>query len=503
MYKILIADDEVLLRKEIIVLLKRGNIPFRSIVEAENGYEALKAIEEDPPDIAILDIKMPGMSGIELSETVHRKKLDTKVIIVSGYADFSFARDALRFGVVDYILKPIDDDKFYECIEKTIQLIVIHRNHSFAEGIENRFYKMVSMLHRNESIDTLNNDIDFLKGFFTQMAVVLCHEKDTKYSIDELVFNLYNILKHACKDINGACTFKNKLKLNEIIVITWTKDLKETSRCLESVIRETWDLVSSYAGNCISIGISETGNGCASLPFLYTSCHEALKQRFYDRSMGEIYYHKGDIYPNKKLFEHLFQTVDNISHLVDLPHKTFNSFFNQGTIRQLTMQQIKTLFSNLATSLIPANHLDITEITGDILDLFNSIDEITDYLNKLYEHRNEKENIKDISNAIPEICSFIKANYNKEISLTWLAEKYNVNPNYLSEVFKEKTGVNFKDYLLETRMQVAKELLTSTKMSIKDISFATGYNSQGYFQKVFKKRYNLTPMDYRATFSGD
>lgn len=502
MFKFLVVDDEVLLRKDIIMLLKRGNIPYSSIIEAENGQEALAAIAAEVPDIALIDIRMPGMSGLDVLKSIHMKHPDIQVIIVSGYADFSYAQEALRNGALDYILKPVEDDKFYSSVRTAAEQIIIRHNRLSSVEIEEFIYKtMLSNNKKSISDSTAGNEL--MKGNYFSAAVFLCNKGSLKYSQEEMLFNLCNLLETCCRNIHGAVYFKNKLNSNEVILIAWDPNSREASQKLRNIISGIWDIISSYSGGHIMVGTGRTEYGTNSLPGLYRGCHEALKKRFLNRDGSEIFLYGEDDAGDtgSELYTRFMQTMESINRLADYPEKTIDTMFSLSAFQRLSLDHIKRIFSSLVTALIPVSDLDIAAVTGSILDNFNTVGEIKDYLYNLCKSTGETANTGDISGLIPEICTFIKANYNKDISLTLLAEKYSVNPNYLSEVFREKTGVNFRDYLAEARLQVAKELLKSTNMSIKKISHAIGYNSQGYFQKVFKKQYDITPMDYRATFS--
>lgn len=105
---IIIADDEYFIRQRIIKIIPREELAIHFIGEAENGLEVLELLNQHPIDLILLDIKMPRMNGIEVAESVYRNYPSTKIILLSGYNDFEYARSAMRFGVMDYLLKPVD-----------------------------------------------------------------------------------------------------------------------------------------------------------------------------------------------------------------------------------------------------------------------------------------------------------------------------------------------------------------------------------------------------------
>ena len=111
MYKVLIVDDEEIIRQGLRILIDWESIGLKLVAEATNGLEALECIEKYKPHILVTDVKMPGMNGIELIKTLHEKKVNIKTVIISGYSDFDFVKEALKYGVSDYVLKPISEER--------------------------------------------------------------------------------------------------------------------------------------------------------------------------------------------------------------------------------------------------------------------------------------------------------------------------------------------------------------------------------------------------------
>ncbi|GIP34084.1 response regulator [Paenibacillus sp. J2TS4] len=117
MLKVMIADDERLVKKSLRVLIETESEGFEVVVEAENGLEALRLAEQFSPDLIITDIRMPSMDGLELIQQVGARRMNAEFIIISGYSDFAYAQSALRYGVTDYILKPVDSDYFLTVLQ--------------------------------------------------------------------------------------------------------------------------------------------------------------------------------------------------------------------------------------------------------------------------------------------------------------------------------------------------------------------------------------------------
>jgi two-component system response regulator YesN len=344
------------------------------------------------------------MTGIELAEKIHLRHPDTQILLVSGYAEFSYAREAIRFSVLDYLLKPIDDDKFIQCIRKALSHIVNRRSKAFVEELEASLYQEVFSYHNMsvplQTADTVHSNHTI------SMAVLLIEENKGGTAGDEILQHLIDILEAACNETYDTGFFRNKIKPNEIVLAAWGQCRKEALERLQRILLELKNRIDTDFIGSVSIGASGGETGCESASYLYKCCQDVLKQDLkIDGSIEAFFYRKS----------------------------------------------------------APSN---ITEV-------------------------------------VSKICDYIKTEYRYDISLAELADKYGLNSNYLSEIFKEKTGCNFRDYLTETRLKTARELLLTTNMSIKDIAFAVGYNSQGYFQRVFKNKYDVTPMDFREAYRDD
>jgi two-component system response regulator YesN len=122
-YKIFLADDEIWVIMGLKKLIEKIGAPFQVVGEASNGVMALEEIEKKKPDVLITDIRMPGMDGLELMKEIRKKKLDTKVVLVSGYAEFDYAQKAIRMGAVDYLLKPVEAETFAKVLENLEKML--------------------------------------------------------------------------------------------------------------------------------------------------------------------------------------------------------------------------------------------------------------------------------------------------------------------------------------------------------------------------------------------
>lgn len=134
MYKIFLADDEVWITMGLKKLIERSELPYSVIGEAANGVTSLEEVRSKRPDVLITDIRMPGLSGLELLEKINKENLGTKVVLISGYAEFEYAREGLRLGAFDYLLKPIEQEKLQEVLQALLQELQAERGEP--EGTE-------------------------------------------------------------------------------------------------------------------------------------------------------------------------------------------------------------------------------------------------------------------------------------------------------------------------------------------------------------------------------
>ena len=470
-YKVIVADDETASRNAIVRIIEACDDKLKVVAACANGVEAKEFIRANNVDIVVTDIKMPEMGGIELAEYIQSNSPDTKVLIISGYGEFEYARSAMKFGVENYILKPIDIGEF-EMALNVIKTSLDKKYEEIDQVIE------LNMLRRGEFLEDLFmgviNDKTVIKQKFSGMEFPFSIEK-SKGQIIKLKFKNYqyfltNIWHYGKDKINLAVlnviekSYENTycypiLSGNDELIFAFIENDGE-SVSLSGIHDTLLDFLSLEAG-VVSICSFES---ICELP------EKAWIYRNKDESIRLIITHikKGDIDSAKRLLKKIIQNFSPNDRQEDMLH-----------LKESLISALSFYDESLSVD---------TELSGDMKNIGSLLESI---INK----ENDKEN--DI--IIKKIKSFIEENYNRDLSREDIASHVFLSTWYVGKFFKQKTGVSLNDYHLKIRIEHAIEELKQNK-KIAQISDELGYTNRRQFLRNFKEYTGSTPTDYKKQF---
>jgi two-component system, response regulator YesN len=535
MLKVVIVDDERLVREGIKIILMEERLPVEVTGEARNGQEALELICKNVPDIVITDIRMPAMDGISLIKKVKSVHQTVKFIIISGFAEFQYAKSAMEMGVEDYVLKPIKNEEMSNAVKKAGLQIEEMKNTE--REMRDRYLMEEENLHlvMERSLNTLlfglehNSDIcsricrsvPQLMGAYLQLGIFHVNHPsmyDSCFHNDdfELVrFSIQNILEEVCSYC--TLTWSNFNDRTELFVLFYDKSKYRVRYEGSKFIYDVFTKILNIIPNSVTVGISEPHKDISSLLQCYEEAEAALSRRF-SSHMGNFFKY-GDMNGlSKREFhfpEHKLHTLRisldraNLELELDETEKIIGDIFSAAYLENVEFIHLKMLFIEtirIITTYCGRMKLNISDLiseriaSGEILADFGNLRDIERYIVSLIRRVSESGNIvsKDTKLLIPKIEEYLKNNFHKDISLDDMAQRYNINVKYLSRIFKNITGRNFSDYLFEIRINKAKELLEETKFTVHDIAISVGYGDPQYFHRIFKKHYGVTPNEYRA-----
>lgn len=536
MYKLIIVDDEEEVRKGVIQKIKWSKFNFEIAGEAENGREALDLIEENIPDVVITDITMPLMDGLELAAVLKDSYPTVKTVILTGFDDFKFAQQAIKYGVADYILKPV--------LPKDIEDLIEKLKNQIDEEIAQKEDIVMLRRHYNESLPVIRD------RFLTLLITGRPNENEVEKRIAGFSLNLGgNVFVVAAANID-ASSFKNNIfeendtelvkfaVLNisqEIIakhsfgevffhdenlaIIAGFRDSEKTSVLNKSfsVLEEIRQNVEKYLKINITIGL---GSICNSLVRLRDSYKTALTALDYKLVIG------GD----KVIFiEDLEpQTADNVV-FDEGKEKTLISGIKFGTQKDV-IEAVDALFNDISgiKASFTEYQLYLIEIAASISRLTRDFQldagEIFGLGSSLYEEIFKFKTVNEVRNWVEEICiklmkhisskrqnttemllekakDYILSNYGEDdLSIQKLANHLHISPSYLSLIFKKDAGVTFLKYLVSIRLEAAKDLLRSSDLKTTEIAERIGYPDINYFSYFFKKNFGMSPREYRNNF---
>jgi two-component system response regulator YesN len=463
MYKVILIDDEHWIIKSLKKSIPWNQYGFEVCATATDGKNALEKINVLHPDVIFTDIKMPYMDGLELIAKAKKNHPDLLSVIISGYAEFEFAKTAIQHKVDGYCIKPIEEEEIIEHLKNfKTKLDNLKRNRnnldllSCIESNDKKIFKKLFPYARNINIIvSIGDKITYLED---NPQALYCNISLNKwvYFLPEPL-NVEQIKENLNKNIKGVGIFKINLQTDDL-----AKGIDEANIRAHQYFFNKENLV--FADN-----------------------YDKDKIKTYNNLLNEIV-----AQVKNKDIAALNRSLDEIK-----------SILNSINIAEL--KKSYSILNTLKYLNIPEDSSEEDEIWMDpdvvFLNNWGNVEDYFEYfcreIKTLLNIKNEDIQIYSGNKLISDIINYIKDNYNENITLYNLSEKFNINQSYLSQLFKNETGVNFIKHLTNYRMSKACSLLLQTDMSINDIAQEVGYDDYLYFRKVFKKVNNMTPTEYR------
>lgn len=534
LYKIMLVDDEEEVRTSIIKQVDWEKLGFRVVSDAENGEDALEKIDIYEPDVIMTDIRMPYMDGLSLIEKVHSKYPTVKFLIFSGFDDFEYAKEAIRLGVSEYILKPINSEELSEIfnkIKKNLDLEIENRR-DIARLREN--YKTNLPIIKNQFLINLLNsklskaeidlrlkeyEIDLNEALKYQAACVdIEYEKmliDPKLGLQkELVaLSVMNLLKDKIEEYYRVSVF-NSLVDDRILIII-AIDEKNKNIDLIDLLRAICKESIRVLGVSISLGLGDKKNDILELSLSYQESLEAIGYKQIV-GIGEAIYIKdvephslGTLYFDEKEDEEFsssikFGPIEKINTQIDnILYKLENSkvhFRQKQAYAFSVITVIIRLMQQYEISLVKFDNGDSGYI--DVINKLQNFEEFIVWLRdiciRLYTSMQEKRE-SNSKQVIAEAKMYIMENYDKEeLSVDTVCKKLHLSTAYFSTLFKKEVGQTCIAYITDFRLKKAVELLNTTDDKTYMIANKVGYAEQNYFSYVFKKKYGVSPSKYRS-----
>ncbi len=524
MYKIIVVDDESDARGRITSMLNSLNLDIQIVAEYDNGLDAKNAVLNEVPDILITDIKIPYIDGIELAKTLHEHKCMTKIIIISGYDVFDYAKSALEYGVVSFITKPFTIKDIEENVTKAINLIdnefslqttLKKLNEFHAQNIGIILEHNLSMLMNCKSLDKrlkeklLSDGIEIDKQSFA-IAVIDFDTDDNEVDYDSheaIRYKLMDIFSNLKDNDKYYAFFRN----NRMVVLIAgdelnMNDLKDNFESALSIIKRVFGLE-------FTIGVSNISNDGEKTNFrlIYSNARNALDYRNVIGGDQIIFY--DDITDTEYKFLNLDENeYKQIIYLLNYgKHGELNEYLDP-LFKKISSQEYKYsayyISVNILNSIIKGcnslSHLYKSYMQhNEIIHTFSTLktpQDIIGFTKKTAEEVykvNQALKANLVEKYYIKITMYLEDNYSEfDLSLEKLADDMSLSPSYISSLFK-KHDTTFVKYLTNLRMEHAKSLLQDHNNKIVEIARAVGYPDPYYFSNCFKKYTGLSPREYR------
>lgn len=469
--RILIAEDELLERKAMRKFIEDNFSDMEVIGEAENGRKAITLAKTLSPDVIFMDIKMPGINGLEAIEQINGISPSIKFILVSAYDSFNYAKEAMSFGIKEYILKPGKKEEIVKALLR-VKKEIAAENVQYQEKVQSeqlikeRFITKIMQNQVSESVVAIRHELypDMRSGFF-----IVLHEED--------VNDFYHLEKSLVKYITYPYISLQSAS-NLTVCVMAHESL--TKADLLTMIRK----IQLDAGNAVYVGIgfpySHIGQLSKSYHEAYTACFQLSAEE--NSKYGFIKEGKRDTYINKM--------ISTILHEITKGNSTQANLCFKENIDRFTMTDKENLFIQITNVLLSR---DIEMPTTSIQSL-TSTQEFQTFIDMCCIKINAYYQSKQI---ITQAKSYIQCHYQNHMTLEETASFVNLSPNYFSNLFKQELGDTFIDYLTKVRLKKAIELMEEGMYSLKEISFMVGYKDPNYFSRVFKKYYHDSPKRFQ------
>lgn len=500
----MLVDDEKLITQGLLNILDWENLGVQVYSIHHDGQDALNSFINDPVDVIISDINMPRINGLDLLKEIKKLNSKTKFVILSGYDDFSYAKTAIEYGIDSYILKPIDEEELFSSLKRIVRNLDNEKNkENIMVNKSGLLFQYLNGKTSTKELEKINNYLNFPLS-------------SKKYSICSIVI------------IN-----------NEINNVSYDLD-----KIIQNVFKSGYEVLHRYDGQILIINSWSVSLDYSKIKLFYNK----LKQDIIDKLNLEIFIAIGDLVSNIEDLEFSYMvstglkkyiltegtnicldrhSISNISRnnlTFSKEIDTINKFIIEKDVDSLE-QYIEDIFSD--TSLHPKNIYDFSVKVLFLID--KTLEEFKlSRINNKYENdslsniiiklcnENTRENVKSFiiselkdlinlmdnteikySPVVQQVVTIVNQNYQEELSLKTLAQRYNINSSYLGQIFTKEVGISFSDYLNKIKNTKAKELILNTNMKINDIAKSVGYIDTSYFYRKFKKYFGVCPSTLR------
>ncbi len=525
--KIIIVDDEFLFRTAIKVSLDFESLGLEIVGEARNGREAIALVDNYAPDIALVDINMPVIDGLEFARYIRENNINTRIIFISGYDQFDYAKEAMHLGAHSYLLKPVDEEELKRELTELINEIEIDQfkvqelsmlKSQVKENIpflRERLVLDILMGHHDEADENLKKKMDYLnidmpyESFCVIVTDIIFNtemDEELREAHRMTISNLYEKLFMNAYNYQWTYDYKGRL----------TIILNVNEHCTEERLISKFRSIISAAYNSnsltVHIGISNYYN---DIRYTNTGYKEALAALSYcnneNKSFGfySIISENGlePIIINKEQRNELLISMRmGDSKNVEL---ILNKIFSKIANHHLKIMYIKYIY------------MELSLICMEVISEFGESEEyFSKWISQLYDEKNYNQKTEDISSWIKsvyfeimkqieqnrssksvalvnEIKKSIELNYNKcDFSIEKIANTLYVNYSHLCYVFKRETKTTINEYLVQMRINKAIEFMDNGYKVVRNISEMVGFADSGYFSKSFKKCMGITPTQY-------
>ncbi|MBP7479380.1 MAG: response regulator [Spirochaetaceae bacterium] len=496
MLKLLIVDDEDIVRRGIKTIIDWKKLGFEICGEAAAGEEAIEKITRLKPHLVLLDIKMPGLSGIDCLKHFSALEDKPEFLILSGYSDFTYAQSAVNYGAKGYLVKPIDEDLLEEKVKEIAEYIISESYMYDETKLIERKKKLTKMFIAGRVLEGNDpkDNADFQVVLFHPD---LCGHEKRISELELKAGEALSLVKHMTFQHDGSLVLIAENENTETLLRHVTRFCQK----LSAADPENLSGPMAAAGGKMS--------GAQGLLDSYLEAKGLLPSLFFFN--GKYFITKDNVKIKDPAGNILHRTAELLSCieiydlnkieaiLNDEERRIQSDYTDADEVKKICIAFIVEL-QNSVHSKYPEKELT----TVPALELVNIVMtknyffEVFDIVRNFVTSLAESFSSNTANSTILKVIQYVKNNFKEDLKLELLGELFNCNSAYLGKKFKEHTGVPFNTYLDVIRIEAAKEMLKNTDLKIYQISKLVGYSNTDYFFLKFKKHTNVTPKKFKT-----
>ncbi|QJD87346.1 response regulator [Cohnella herbarum] len=525
---VMIVDDEAPIRSGIKMKVDWEELGMQVAAEASDGAEALELIERGDIDLVITDITMPVMDGLNLIRKATEINDNVKFIIISGYSEFEYARTAMKYGISEYLLKPLKEAEMRASLLAVKEEILASEPAWLKEREKREKLKIKeeSLLHWLSDKSSKHVPADVVQEWKQELeanrfliGVIKTEALDSSADDPERIRNivLYHEIETACSEhldhLGDGYVIKNIRPDHEFILLLHPDPANGKDKIVRALTPFA-EKLEKRLGIRVTIGIGEAYDQAHAIKASYREAVYAVKERLLLGTGKAIDYSRIPVKSDKPNFnaetklltrflkekkwdkakEHIDYLFTNVVRKKQITNHTHvhELFFEVYFMIKQFSQEEAAVHSDYA---VAGSVADITDIVTGFSHMDQMVDWLYLYMESACQHliggqdATGKEIVYRVQAYIKEFCS-------SDLTLNMVSEKYHINPIYFSRIFKTYTGESFNNYITRIRMEEAKHLLETTSLRQQEISEIVGYEDPKYFSKVFKKFFGISPSQY-------
>ncbi len=513
MYTYIIIDDEELIRKGTIKKIYTTCDNVTCIGEADNGISGIKMIRDFHPDFVILDMQMPEMDGMELLPYLSEHFSEIPLIVISGYRNFDYIKQAFSAKAVEYLLKPFSREMIRDCVLQVIdrfekrtelntQILTAEKEQANYDYDIQLLYNLILGYHVNSTMLT-SKKLNFINDTHNLLLLSLHFTVSDPGGVVRSWLS-----EHGFGDLALYISGAETANLGFIILFLPHEGSLPDRQLARQILNALLPWMEEQQMSGIA-GISNTHSGLAELNTAYTETSHALDYQTLKNGSTNCYFYNGDAEPHQIIWDKTDEFLFRIEAGMDneVINLTKDLFTYYKTIEGCTLADVKYHCYQLSNQCriilneyLNANTPAVSSSMQNVISHIFTIEDLEKYYTQFFlniTNMIRPQSIYAIDDVIEKIKIYMQRNIQKNLTQEFISSLFFINRSYLSTLFKERTGKKFVNYLNELRIQSAQQQLIHTNRKMYQIARSTGYENVKYFFRVFKKHTGLTPEQYR------